>query len=110
MTQSCEHLCTYSRPLCHSGESTPHHPSLHCYCCCGPLLPAITPPQQVRLKLLDSQVPLARSQKAPPPEMRAVVSRVVAPATVAHPEVPANQWADDRCSCMRCGEDKPSNI
>jgi hypothetical protein len=53
----------------------------------------------VRLELLGSQVPLAQSQKASPPEMRAVVSRVAAPAAMARPEVPTDQWADDRCSC-----------
>jgi hypothetical protein len=32
------------------------------------------------------------------------VHRGMAPTVVARPEVPADQRADDRCSCMRCGE------
>jgi hypothetical protein len=64
----------------------------------------------VVLLLLGSQVPSARSQKAPPPEMRAVVSRVVAAMAAACREVPAHQWTDDRCSCARCSEDEPSII
>jgi hypothetical protein len=52
----------------------------------------------VHLELPGYQVPLARSQKASPPEMRVVVSRVVAPATVARLEVLTDQWADGWCS------------
>jgi hypothetical protein len=40
--------------------------------------------------LLGSQVPLARSQKAPPPKVHVVVSRAASPDVVAHPEVPAD--------------------
>jgi hypothetical protein len=32
----------------------------------------------------------------------------MAPAAVAHFEVPADQQADDRCSCMLCSECEPS--
>jgi hypothetical protein len=39
---------------------------------------------------MGSQVPLARSQKAPLPEMHAVVSHVVAPAAMACLEVPTD--------------------
>jgi hypothetical protein len=60
--------------------------------------------------LLGSQVPLARSQKAPPPKVHAVVSRAASPTAVARPEVPADQRADDRCSCGLCGEGEPSKI
>jgi hypothetical protein len=35
------------------------------------------------------------------------VSRAMTPAAAAHHEVPAHQQADDRCSCVRCGEDEP---
>jgi hypothetical protein len=38
----------------------------------------------VRHELSGYQVPLAQSQKPPPPEMRAVVSHVVGPVVVAH--------------------------
>jgi hypothetical protein len=50
----------------------------------------------VCLELLGSQIPLAQSQKDPPPKMRAVVSHAVAPVAVAHSEVPTDQWADGR--------------
>jgi hypothetical protein len=92
-----QHLYTSSHPRCCSGESTPHRLRLH-YRHRGT---AIAAPQQVRHELPGSQVPLARSQKAPPPDMRAVVSRVVAPAAVARPKMPTNQWADSRCSYGR---------
>jgi hypothetical protein len=64
----------------------------------------------VRPRLLGSEVPPARSQKAPPPEMRDVVSHVVAPVVTAHHEVPAHQRADNRCSHVRSSEDEPSII
>jgi hypothetical protein len=54
---------------------------LHLHCRChGP--PAVTTPQQVCLELHGYQVPLAHSQKAPPPEMHMVVSRGEAHAVV----------------------------
>jgi hypothetical protein len=59
---------------------------------------------------LGPRGPLALSQKAPPPVMRLKVHRVVPPEVVAHVEVPANQWADDRCSYVRYGECEPSII
>jgi hypothetical protein len=77
-----QHLCTASRPRCHSGESTLYR--LHCRRH-GP--PAATAPQQVRLELPSYQVPLAQSQKAPPPHMHVVASRDEAPLVVAHFEV-----------------------
>jgi hypothetical protein len=76
MTQSPWRPCTASRPLCRSGESTPHHPCL----CRGAA--AVAPPHRVCPRLLGSQVPLARSQKAPPPEVHAVVSHAASPAGV----------------------------
>jgi hypothetical protein len=80
-----QRLCIASHPRCHSRESTHHRLHLH-YRHCGP--PTVAAPQQVRLELPGNQVPLAQSQKAPPPEMCAVVSHDVAPAVVARPEVP----------------------
>jgi hypothetical protein len=102
-TQSPQRPCIASHPLCCSGESTPHHPCLHH----GPA--AVAAPHQVSPGLLGSQVPLARSQKAPP-EVCAVVSHAASPAAVACSEVPADQWADDRFSCGLCGEGEPSKI
>jgi hypothetical protein len=64
----------------------------------------------VRPRLLGSQVPLAQSQKAPPPKMRVVVTHDVAPTVVAHPKRPADQRANDQCSCVRCSEYEPSII
>jgi hypothetical protein len=69
--------------------STPHHLRLR-----GGPAAGTTTPQQVLFELPGSQVPLA-----PPPEMHAAVSCVVAPVAVAHPDVPTDQWADGRCSC-----------
>jgi hypothetical protein len=77
----------------------PHH---------GP--PTATAPQQASPELLGSQGPLALSQKAPPPVMRIGVHRAVTPGAVEHFEVPANQWADDWCSCVRYGKCEPSII
>jgi hypothetical protein len=102
-----QHHCIASHPHCRSGESTPHRLHLRCQCH-GPA--ATAAPQQVCLELSGSQVPQARPQKARPPKMRVVVSRAVAPAAMAHPEVPAHQWSDDRCSCARCDEEEPSII
>jgi hypothetical protein len=42
--------------------------------------------------------------------MRVEVRRAVAPGVVAYFEVPTDQWADDRCSCVRCGESETSII
>jgi hypothetical protein len=71
--------------LCLSGETTPHRPYLRH----SPTV--VGPPHRVCPGLLGSQVPLARSQKAPPLEVRAMVSHVASPAVVAHLEVPADQ-------------------
>jgi hypothetical protein len=46
----------------------------------------------------------------PPPMIHVVVHHAVAPMAVAHSEVLADQWVDDRCSCVRCGEYKSSII
>jgi hypothetical protein len=94
----CQHLCIASLPRCHSGESTLRHLHLHCRRR-GP--PAVATPQQVRLELPGYEVPLAQSQKAPPPEMHVVVSRDDAPMVVAHCEVPTQQWANGQFSCRR---------
>jgi hypothetical protein len=55
----------------------------------------------VRLELPGYQVPLAQSQKAPPPEMHMVVSRDEAPMVVERSKVPIDQWADGWCSYGR---------
>jgi hypothetical protein len=60
--------------------------------------------------LLGSQVPPAQSQKVPPLEICAMVRCAVAPTVVARPEVPADQWVDDRCSSVPCGEYEPPII
>jgi hypothetical protein len=57
-----------------------------------------------------SQGPLALSQKVPPPVMRVEACRAVTPGAVAHFKVSADQRADNRCPCMRCGECEPSII
>jgi hypothetical protein len=57
--------------------------------------------------LLGSQFPPAPSQKTPPLEIRAIVHRDVAPVAVAHSMVPADQRANDWCSCVQFGEYKP---
>jgi hypothetical protein len=62
------------------------------------------------LEQLGSQGPLALSQKAHPPMMCIGVRWAVTPGAVVHFEVPADQWADDRCSCVRYGECEPSII
>jgi hypothetical protein len=70
--------------LCLSGETTPHRPYLRH----SPTV--VAPPHRVCPGLLGSQVPLARSQKAPL-EVRAMVSRAASPVVVAHLEVPTDQ-------------------
>jgi hypothetical protein len=105
-TLSRQHPCIASQPLCHSRESTPPHLCLHCWHR-GPPAATVPPPQQVHVELLGSQVPPARSKKAPPPEMHVVVHHAMPPVAVARLEVPADQWVDNRCSCVRCGEDEP---
>jgi hypothetical protein len=64
----------------------------------------------VRVELPGYQIPLAQSQKAPPPEMHMVVSHDEAPMAVARSKVPTDQWADKWCSCGRLGECEPSII
>jgi hypothetical protein len=59
---------------------------------------------------MGSRGPPALSQKAPPSVMRIEVCRAVTPGTAAHFKVPADQWADDRCSFMQCGKCEPSII
>jgi hypothetical protein len=71
---------------------------------------AAATPQQASPELLGHRGPPALSQKAPPPVMRLEVRRAVPPEVVAHVEVPAEQRADDRCSCMWYGECEPSII
>jgi hypothetical protein len=46
----------------------------------------------------------------PPPVMHLEVHWAMPPEVVAHVEVPANQWADGWCSCVRYGECGPSII
>jgi hypothetical protein len=73
---------------------------LHLHCQCHGPPPAATP-QQVCLDLRGYPVPLAQSQKVPPPEMHVAVSCDEAPTSVACSEVPTDQWADGRCSYGR---------
>jgi hypothetical protein len=42
--------------------------------------------------------------------MRLEVHQAMPPEVVAHVEVPADQWADGRCSCVWYGECEPSII
>jgi hypothetical protein len=99
------HLSTSSRPRRHSGEGTLHWPYLLYH---GPLVAAA--PQQASLESLGSQEPPALSQKVPLRVMPLAVCRARTPGVVAHSEVPADQWAVGRCSCVRYGECKPSII
>jgi hypothetical protein len=71
---------------------------------------ATAAPQQASPEPLGSQGPPALSQKAPPHVICAAARWTVTPRAVAHSEVPANQWVDNRCSCVRCGECEPSII
>jgi hypothetical protein len=79
-----------------------------CLLCHGPSTAAA--PQQASPEPLDSQGPLALSQKVPLPVMHVEVCQVVTPRAVAHFKVPANQQVDVRSSCMRCSECEPSII
>jgi hypothetical protein len=67
-------------------------------------------PQPVSPESLGPQEPPALSQKAPLPVMLLVVHWAVTPGVVARFEVPANQWAIGRCSCVWYGECEPSII
>jgi hypothetical protein len=98
-------LGTSSRPRRRSGEGTLRW---LCLLYLGPS--AAAAPQQVSSEPLGSQEPPALSQKAPLPMMLLAMRRVVTPGVVARFEVPADQWAVDRCSCMRYGECEPSII
>jgi hypothetical protein len=55
----------------------------------------VATPQQASPELLGPQGPPARSQKAPPPVIRAEACRAMAPVVVAHSEVPADQRVHD---------------
>jgi hypothetical protein len=59
---------------------------------------------------LGPRGPLALSQKASPPVMRLEVRQAVPPEVVAHVDMPADQWVDDWCSCVRYGKCEPSII
>jgi hypothetical protein len=99
------HLGTSSSPRCRSGECTLHWP---CLLYLGPS--AAAAPQQVSPELLGSQEPPALSQKVPLPVMLLAVCRVVTPGVLACVEVPTDQWAVSRCSCIQYGECEPSII
>jgi hypothetical protein len=99
------HLGTYFCPWCHLGESALRRPCLPRH---GP--PAAATPQQVSPELLGSYGPLALSQKAPRPVIRIGVRRAMTPGAAAQFEVPADQQADNQCSCVRYGECEPSII
>jgi hypothetical protein len=82
-----------------------------CWPCLLHLGPSATAaPQQASPGPLGYQEPPALSQKAPLPVMLLAVRRPVTPGVVAYFEVPADQRAVDRCSCMRYGECEPSII
>jgi hypothetical protein len=87
------------------GEGTLHWP---CLLRPGPL--ATAAPQQVSPKPLGSRGPPALSQMAPLPVLLLAVRRVMTPGVVARFEVPADQRAVDRCSCVWYGECEPSII
>jgi hypothetical protein len=57
---------------------------------------------------LGSQEPPALSQKDPLPVMLLAVHWAVTPGVVARLEVPADQRAVGRCSCVRYGECEPT--
>jgi hypothetical protein len=99
------HLSPSSRPWCRMGEGTLRRPHL-----LRPAPSATAAPQQASPEPLGSRGPPVLSQKAPPPVMRLEVCRVVPPEVVAHVEMPADQWANGRCSSMRYGECEPSII
>jgi hypothetical protein len=105
MTPPRPHLDTSFHPRCCSGESFLRWPCLPRH---GPL--ATAAPQQESPELLGSQGLLALSQKAPPPVMHIGVRRAVTPGAAAHFEVPADQWVDDRCSCVWYSGYEPSII
>jgi hypothetical protein len=105
MTPPHLHLGTSSHPRRRSGECTLHWP---CHLCLGPL--AATAPQQASPESLCSQEPPALSQKVPLLVMPLMVHRAVNPGVVARSEVPADQKAVGRCSCVRYGEYEPSII
>jgi hypothetical protein len=88
------------------GGSTPHCHCLHC----SHHDPPAAAPQRVCPGLLSTQVPPARPEKTPPPEICVVVCRAMALLAVAHFEVSADQRAINQCSCVRCGEYEPSII
>ena len=59
---------------------------------------------------LGSQEPLALSRRVPLLKLPLVVCWAGILEAVAHSGVPADQQADDRCSCVRCGGYEPSII
>jgi hypothetical protein len=71
---------------------------------------AVAAPHQASPEPLDSWGPPALSPKAHPPMMHLEVCQAVTPRVVAHFKVPADQQADGRCPCMRCGGCEPSII
>jgi hypothetical protein len=99
------HLGTSSRPQRCSRECTPHWP---CPLCLGPS--AAAPPQQASPKPSGSQELPALSQKVPLLVMPLAVRRAVTPGVVGRSEVPADQRAVGRCSCVRYGKCEPSII
>jgi hypothetical protein len=98
------HPGTSSLPQCHLGEGTLCWPRL-----LHPGPSATAAPQQVSPEPLGPRGPLALSQKAPL-VMHLEVRRAVPPEVVTHVMVPADQWADSRCSWVRYGECEPSII
>jgi hypothetical protein len=79
---------TASHSLSHSGESTHHYRHRH-----HPRPAAARAPQQGCPEPMGSQAPQSLSQKAPPHEIRARVSRVVTHVTAvgSHPKVVTDQ-------------------
>jgi hypothetical protein len=87
------------------GEGTLRWP---CPLCHGPS--AAVAPQPASPELLGSQEPPALSQKVPLLVMPLAVHQAGTPGVVARSEVPADQWAVGRCSCVRYDECEPSII
>jgi hypothetical protein len=87
------------------GEGTLRWP---CLLHLGPSVAAA--PQQACPKPLGSPEPPALSQEAPLPVMLLAVRQAMTPGVVARFEVPADQQAVGRCSCVRYSECEPSII
>jgi hypothetical protein len=90
-------------------DSAPKDSTSSCLLCHGPPVVAL---QLASPEPLGSQDPLAPSlsRRVPLLVMPLVVCRARTLEAAARSEVPADQRVDGRCSCVRCGGYKPSNI